>query len=248
MSRIIVENKIIDNIPLNEYYLDQKGFIGLVFVQHGYQSNKSRGSDLLALNLARLGYKVVSIDAYKHGERIEEPFISMNEYKRFGSVFNVVTRTADDIINLHKAYYEEEFKTYDFIGISMGGMIAFYLATVTDKINKLVPAIGTPSFLEMTKYIVDLGDSEKYNQIVENNLVRIKKIDPVNHVSQMKYTKMFILNTTRDEVVPGKFSEKFYNENKNDKMSFRYYDDVHFINREMTNDILSFISEKKVAI
>ncbi|MBU1020862.1 MAG: alpha/beta hydrolase [Firmicutes bacterium] len=248
MQRIIIESKVLDGIPMNEYYLENYDLKGLVFVQHGYQSNKNRGTDFMSICLARLGYKVVSIDAYKHGERIEEPYISMKNYKRYAAVFNVVTKTAKDIIFIHDKYYSSKFEKYDFIGISMGGMIAFYLSTVTDKINKIVPAIGTPNFLGMTRHVVDIDDKEKYNQIVKNNLEFINQIDPIQHVENMKYSKMFILNTTKDEIVPGKFSEKFYDEFKNERMKFAYYEDVHNVNRQMTNDILSFICDKEVSI
>lgn len=248
MQKITIETKVLDGIPVNEYYLEDYELKGLTFIQHGYQSNKNRGTDFMAVCLARLGYKVVSIDAYMHGDRIQEPFISMSNYKRFSAVFEVVTKTAKDIVFLHEKYYAADFPKYDMIGISLGGMIAFYLCTITDKINKLVPAISTPNFLGMTRYSLGLEGTEKYQQLLENNLEYINSIDPINHVKDMKYSKMFMLNGSKDQVVPGIFSEKFYNKNKNDRMRFEYYEDVHNVNRQMTNDILSFICDKEVSI
>ena len=60
-------------IPYSEYRRVDIKSKGLVFIQHGYESNKNKGADYLAINLARIGYTSVAIDAYKHGERIEEP-------------------------------------------------------------------------------------------------------------------------------------------------------------------------------
>ncbi len=248
MNKIIINNKIFQEIPFNEYYLKHYTYKGLVFVQHGFQSNKNRGGDYLAINLARLGFFVIAVDAFKHGDRIAEPYISGQEYKRYADVFEVVTHTAIDILSIYQSRYAKKYKVFDFIGVSMGGLIAYQVAMQTDKIRKLVPVISSPKFLELAKATVNVGSMEKYQKIINNNIEYIKSIDPINHLDKLNYHQLFILNTTQDNVVLPIFSQTFYEEYQNDKMHFKLYEDIHNVNQVMQEDILSFIAEEKVVL
>lgn len=247
MSKITIEEKTYDGIPINEYYKEDTELKGLVFIQHGFESNKNRGADYLAINLARLNFFVVSLDAYKHGLRVAEPYITQPEYLRFKEAFKVIDSTGDDIIKLHKELYINRFPLFDLVGVSMGGMITYNVSLKYDKINKLIPVISTPILYEFAEWLVDRGD-KLYEDTLKEVESFIKEIDPSDKVDQLKYNKLFIINTTEDSVVPPIYSEKYFEKNNNKDMSFKLFKDKHNVNREMQVEILSYIAEEKVVL
>ena len=46
MSRMIIETSNFEGIPYNEYSSDNMDIKGLVFIQHGFESNKNRGAGI----------------------------------------------------------------------------------------------------------------------------------------------------------------------------------------------------------
>jgi len=243
MQKLLINTEIYNGVPLNEYYIEDIEFRGLVFVQHGYQSNKNYGADYLALTLARLGFFVVSIDAYMHGERMEGPYLSQNEKGMLIAAPEVIRHTAIDYIKLHKRRYIDRFPKYDFIGISMGAMIAFYLATKTDKINKLIPVIGTPDFMHQAEYNLT-GAGVKLEEILNEQTIKyLNRISPINNVRKLKFEKMLIMNCSEDTIVPMGKSVEYYNKYKTNKMILKIYEDGHEINRTMQKDIFEYINK-----
>lgn len=248
MSKLIIDNKFIQELPLNEYYIENIEYKGLVFLQHGFGSKKERGTDYLAINLARLGYFCVSIDAYKHGERIEEPFITDSIYKRYAAAFNVIERTAKDIDRLFNNHYVKNYKNYDFVGVSLGGMIGYYLSTISNDISKLIPVISTPMFTRLAKEGKDIEGQDLYEKFIEQKEEYIKSIDPYFNKDKMSYDEIFILNGTEDNVISHTSSEEFYSEIAGDRSSFKLYEEKHNVSRTMQEDILSFIAEELVVL
>lgn len=241
MSRIIIDAKKYKDIPFCEYYLDNQKSKGLVFVQHGFQSTKEYGADYLALTLARLGYKVISIDAYKHGERIEEPYISKSEALRYAEIFHVVDHSANDIITLFEDLYSNEYELFDMIGVSMGGFIAYSVAIRTDKINKLVPVITTPMFLKLANTRYDVPNIEAYYEYVKEHLPYIEELDVYSQFEKLRYQQMMIINGEKDPIIPLEHSVEFFNLIKCAKVKMEIYDEVHEVNRMMQKAIFDFI-------
>ena len=238
--KIVLHNTRKDTIPLLEYYREKGPYKGLVFVQHGYQSTKERGGDMLSLGLARLGYFVVAIDAFKHGERIQEPFVTGTEIERLAEAFVVVKRTALDLVRLHHNHYRI-FETFDMIGVSLGGLVAYYLATRTTHIRKLVPVISTPDFLAQARHSLQIAGLDLDTYFTEDKLQFISSINPLNQLEKLTYKELFILCGNTDQIVPMKESVEFYNNHKTEQISLRVYDAEHTVSREMQKDIYNFI-------
>ncbi|MGS0973268.1 MAG: alpha/beta hydrolase family protein [Candidatus Izemoplasmataceae bacterium] len=240
MHKIMIEEKLIDGIPLNEYVDLNCEVKGLVFVQHGFASNKERGTDYIAIKLAREGFLVVSIDAYKHGKRMKEPFISEPIYKQYFDIFTVVKKTARDIDRLFKKYYLNQFEKYDIVGISMGGMIAFYLTTISKHLSHVVPVISAPDFLQMSLDTF-CGDLKEFQPFIYKKEAYIKRISPVERIEKMRFDKMLMMNTTNDDMVNYKITKQFFEEKSLGNTFFRLYEDTHNVNREMQEDIIKFM-------
>ena len=248
MSKVIIEDHIYNGVPYNVYYQDNTQPKGLVIIQHGFESNKNRGADYLAVNLARLGYKAVSIDAYKHGERIEEPYISDEEYKRFEEAFDVIDRTSDDIVKIYNDLFKNEFPEYDLIGVSMGGMIAYNVSIRSKHIRNLIPVISTPMIDDFARWLIDKEGNVEYYQAYEQMSELISKIDPVDKFEQLCFKKMFILTGDKDDVVPHKFSEEYITKHHTKDIRFKLYDEGHSVNKNMQREILEFITNEKVVL
>jgi homoserine acetyltransferase len=242
MQKLLINTETYNGVPLNEYYLQDSEYKGLVFIQHGYQSNKNYGADYLALTIARLGFFVVSIDAYMHGERIEGSYLLKDAKGMLVDAPAVIRHTAIDYIKLHKKRYIDRFPVYDFIGISMGAMIAFYLATKTDKVNKLIPVIGTPDFIHQAKYNLTTGGFKLEDFLNDYTIKYLNRMSPVNNVRKINFKKMLIMNCRNDKIVPMDKAVEFYNVYKSDDMTLKIYEDGHDINRTMQQDIFNFIS------
>lgn len=248
MSKLIIEKQISNGVPFNEYYMEGESYLGVVFIQHGFQSNKNRGADYLAINLARQNYLVVAIDAYKHGDRIEEPFISGAEYKMYADAFVVVNQTSDDIISLFESRYKDSYSTFDMIGISMGGFIAYTVSLKCTYVNRLIPVISTPDFIKLASTRSTVQGVDEYRDEVEKHMELIKSIDPVTQVEKLNYKSMFLLSCSEDPIIDYHPSEDFYKKHKKDNVSFELYEDVHTVNRKMQVDILEYIANKKVVL
>ena len=119
MSNILLKELNVDGIPVLEYIPLNTDIKGLIFVQHGYTSDKSTGAHFFSYPLAKKGYKIVSVDAYMHGDRVSEPFISGNDIDRRNTLFDVVDQTAKDIQHLYEIQYSKEFSSFDFIDLSI---------------------------------------------------------------------------------------------------------------------------------
>lgn len=240
MHKIIIEEFMVDEVPFNQYEDTSQASKGLVFIQHGFTSNKERGAENLALDLVRKGFVVVCLDAYKHGKRIQEPFISGEIQEQYFDIFTVVKRTARDIERIFKKLYINRFNSYDIVGISMGGMIAFYLTTIPNHISKVVPVISAPDFMKMSLETFS-GELEQYRPFVYQRKEYIEKMSPSNHIDKMTFKDMFMLNTTNDPRVSYKITENFYENEELSNTKFKVYEDVHRVNEEMQEDIISYL-------
>ena len=242
MSRIIIDNKTIEGIPLNEFYMENSSYKGLVFLQHGYCSNKEQGGDYIAAKIARDGYFVVCIDSYMHGERAEGPFIKGTDEERMYYVPSIIKKTALDIIKLHKKYYKE-YQTFDMIGVSLGGMIAYYASTKTNKINKLVPVISTPKVTLQAEHVLEQSGVNLDEYFTDETLNYLKSCDPIYNVNSITFKEMFILNGTLDKVISTQDSVDYYEKYKTAHMRLKLYEVDHNVNAKMKQDIVHFLNE-----
>lgn len=235
--KIILNNKRLEQIPVLEYYQEGLEHRGLVFIQHGYQSTKEYGCDYLAVNLARLGYFVVAIDAYKHGERIAEPYLTGTENERLDEAFVVIKRTALDIIRLHHNHYIKRFPKFDMIGISLGGMVAYYLATKTTHLRTLIPVISTPDFLTLAYHAVAGSGQNTEEYFNEFRLDFIRSINPMERLSKMTYDALHIFVGTQDPIVPMGPSKVFFETHHKPGDSYHEYETDHNVPKQMQLDI-----------
>lgn len=241
--KLVLNTKLVDGVPLTEYYIeDLDTYKSLVFVQHGYQSSKEQGADYLAIQFARQGHFVVAIDAYKHGERIAEPYLTGTAQERLDEAFIVVKRTALDIIRLHYHHYNQ-FKEFDIVGVSLGGMVAYYAATKTIRINRLIPVISTPDFKDQAYHAVGGAGMDTSHYFTEEKLAFITSMDPMQRSHLIQYKSLHILCGTKDQVVPLTASKTYYESHQSGAVTYKEYDVEHTVSREMQQDLVTLLEQ-----
>ena len=234
MKRLIIETKQYKSIPFCEYFLEEGCTKSLVFIQHGFQSTKEYGADFLALTLARKGHRVIALDAYKHGERIEEPYITESDALRYAEIFHVVDQTSTDIVELYKEKYLHEYS--EFVAIK------------TDRVNKLVPIITTPMFSKLARTRHNVPDIEEYLNEMSPHLDFVDSIDVYTKRKELKYQEMLIVSGENDPIIPVEDSKVFFGQLNDPSAQILVYDEVHEVNRQMQKDIFNFITNEKAAL
>ncbi|MBN2504136.1 MAG: hypothetical protein JXB20_02210 [Bacilli bacterium] len=167
--KVYFEDEIRFGIPLNEYYLARRQQKGLMFVIHRLNASKDTGPGLIPKRLAELGYHVVSIDAYKHGERVEEPYITGSEKQRLTSMIEVINQTVLDIKFLYDNYYRDKFARVSFFGIAMGGIVAYQMPRIMTNVDTVVAIQASP-------YLKSLYHDKELKYIYKNMNVQEREV------------------------------------------------------------------------
>ncbi|WP_026391581.1 alpha/beta hydrolase family protein [Haploplasma modicum] len=241
---MIIKNKIINEVPVITYELDNNTKKPLIFFFHGFTGNKDtlmgRGE-----KLAELGYYVVAIDAHLHGERMTPWFRELPNEIKYQYIIDIAIQTAkdakmlfEDVFSKNENIISDNFYAY---GVSMGAAITFYLATITDKLEKAVTLVGSPSFVDYYK-----ERSSKYNwdsEIYNDRLIKYQNLDPLINNERLKNTKIFLALGSKDEIVYPKFSIELHKQ-RPDSTILKMYDTGHESTPEMLNDAYDFLTIK----
>lgn len=238
---IIKNNRKIENFHIIEYYLNDNKVKPLIFFFHGFTGNKNnlmgRGE-----KLAELGYHVVAIDAYLHGNRNEEWFDNLEIDQKYKYILDIVIKTAEDAKYLWNEYFKKESLIYNkhfySYGVSMGAAITFYLSTITTELKYAVTLVGSPSFVEYYE-----ARGMKYNwdeNFVNEKNDKYKKLDPLINYKRAENTNFLLCLGEHDDVVNPKYSIKFSKVSKNNTI-LKMYNTGHASTEEMLKDSYDYL-------
>ncbi len=245
--KLTVENKILSGIPLYECYAEQTAKQELLFINHGFTGSKE-GEYYFALELAKLGYFVVALDAAKHGERIAPPFnldSPAAQLERFEQFFEVVLQTGMDNQRLFKEHYQH-FKTVSLLGFSMGAMVTYYTATILKEVQRMITVVGTPTFLDFSKYkLATEGLAENLQ-----TLQKLAQIDPIKHLESFRELEILMLTGKHDTNVPNsgvkELQRLLITSRINPQVEHREYETGHQVTKEMKQAILEWCRQRRV--
>ncbi|MFW5893379.1 MAG: alpha/beta hydrolase, partial [Bacillota bacterium] len=206
----------------------------LIFINHGVFGNKERILTLFGIQLAKIGYKVVAIDASRHGERGEAPFSPRDEEEAYRQIFDVVRETSEDILLMYHGLYDKDYPDFDILGLSMGGYVAYHMTTITDHVKTLVTMISSPDFIP----------GAKGRGIDARAMRSIETMNPARNVSRMHFKNGLALLGENDGVIDKAETFTFAKENPGLPLEVRTYDTGHQANQAMQEDTLEFLKKK----
>ena len=205
----------------------------LIFINHGVYGNKERVLTMFGVSLAKLGYKVVAIDAVMHGQRGAPPFSTRDESKSEKQLFEVVKKTSEDILMMYHGMLAGTFETFDILGVSMGGYVAYHMTISSDRVDKLITLISSPDF---SQGALDSGLSER-------ELRKVEAMDPSRHVSKMRFKEGLALVGRSDALIPKSQTLAFLEKHGDLPLRVQTYDTTHAVTQAMQKDILTFLKQ-----
>lgn len=243
---VVVETDyILDGIPLTTYYYNDGEAKPLIFFFHGFSGERKAGIADRGQKLAQLGFFVVSMDAYLHGERTTKFFTDASYGDKQKEIVNIQMHTAQDAIHLYNKYY----KNHQYIrgtevyamGVSMGGGTALYLASIMDNLNTVVSIVGSPSFVDFYRYKQTQYGWEQDSQYF-TNLNSYVTHDPLINHHLLKDKNVYMTTGTLDTTVPEQFAialKALYSNSNN--IIHKSYDVAHTSTPAMMQEIYDYL-------
>lgn len=234
-------------IPYSIYNHDNGKRKPVLFFFHGLGSDRESGSMGRCEQFADLGYYVVAIDAYCHGERQKASFNELSQSNKQKEVINIAIQTAKDAMFLYRNYLKNMHEIIPYqvsaYGVSLGGTTAFYFATIMDEVNTVVSILGSPSFVDFYQY-----KQQKYqfeaDESYRKNMDLYETIDPIKHYRLLSRKNIFMASGVKDEVVPYIYSHNLKQINLNNhNIIYKQYDTAHVSTHDMIQDSYSFLSD-----
>ena len=244
-KKIIVEEVVFDGIPCSIYHDDVEEVKPLIFFFHGFGGNHLNGILDKGHKLAGMGYYVVAMDAYLHGERATEEFKALEHAKRQKSIVDIEIQTANDAKDIYNKYFKNNplvkpNQVYA-MGVSMGAGISYYLGTILEELKIIIAIVGSPSFVEFYKYKQVKYDFE-LNEEYYSKLADYEKHDPLINHKPLLSKHIYMGCGTQDEVVPRMYAKELCT--KLDKSMYLYeeYECGHTSTDEMLEHAYNFLN------
>lgn len=242
---MIIQDYLFDGISFTTYKKDDNQKKPLLFFFHGFKSNRTKGIMGRGEVLANLGFYVVAIDAYLHGDRETYAFTQLTHQEQQREMFNIQIQTAKDAKHLYNKYFKDwkdinHDAVYSF-GVSMGAGASFYLATIMDELKTMVTIVGSPSYYASYQEKAsrfEFKDDLYYKQ----NLAFYKQMCPLLHYEKLKNKHIFMATGIHDTVVPMKFAHELSKTLKQSTIIFKSYDTAHLSTPEMLSDAYDYLS------
>jgi len=223
MYDVDVKRKVLCGVPLIDYIPKEVENKRIIFFLHGYSCSKTNGSFENCLQLSTRGFRVISIDAYGHGERMEKPFPQGNYKKEMENFYKLMERTAFDVKEIYSNHFQTIYPSLNLVGESMGGMLSFIIPTIVPEVYGIGSVVGSPSLL--TYGYEDMIYNKCNEEEIKGTLDYLERYDAMYNLELFKNKKIYIINGKQDDFVPGKHAEEFVRQlwtrfNKQDIISY----------------------------
>lgn len=227
--------KTIHQIPVIEYdNKDLKSYKGIVFLVHGHTGTKELGNlEVIPIGFQERGYFVVSLDAYKHGERKQDPYFSNDALAITLEMPKVILHTIQDIVWLYHNVYSEISQNVIVSGISMGGHIAFQMPKYLKETKMIIPLIGSPDIWNHYHFTKKAFLKENV-ELANEDLKELKIEDLTDYMN----VKIAAFNGAMDDVVETRFVKPFI-----EKLIALNHSCVHFESFDSRHEVTPSIVE-----
>lgn len=203
---IIIEEQTINEIPvLNVYNPNSMEKLPIIMILHGFSGCKE--SNLQdAYRFAKEGYYVVSFDAFRHGELMDDEFKRLSKLERSRDFWNITLKTTqiiNPLIDSYQANEKADYRRVGLLGRSMGGVIIYNYLTGNrhPNLKAAVPMIATPSWVSLEREYFKINEAARqyYNEAESK---RIAEIEPYRKLHLVKDFPLLMLNGVNDPEMP----------------------------------------------
>jgi uncharacterized protein len=169
---------------------------GVFFLIHGHTGNRHDATIVqFQHELAALGFYTVALDAYRHGDRKEEPYVTLNGEAIAKAMPGVLDQTCQDITTLYQSEFQSISAVVGVLGTSMGGHVAYLLPNYLPATLISIPLIGAPDGLRHYRTSKRfLGDAI---EALFESLPNLKKPSPELYANR----HLLQINGDKDDVV-----------------------------------------------
>ena len=193
-------------------------------------------------SLVSIGYNVIIPDAKYHGERSYEAdfaspisFFSTQDVQKIHNLWSTTVKDIRVIMDYMHSFSKEEQITFDVVGYSMGGLMAIYLNSVDDRLNRIVACV------------VPLGNTIKAGMSLGLNEENAKKVE--EHFSSEIYAPLqkapiTLLMGTKDGWYTEKEAQDFYNNIEIKSKTLKFYESGHYLPEEFISDVIKSLNKK----
>lgn len=245
--KVITEINNIEDIPAILFYREGAIRDPIVTVFHGFGNDKYEGTKL-ALKLCKEGFAVLCFDADRHGERYDGFIELIDSDVGFGNeLFRVLENTASDFKVLRKAMDKHpsvDVNRLGLVGISHGANICNYILTKTSDIKACVSLLGAPDFEGLIVYSMEKESVDDFTTDDEKNLLDyVRKLNPYSDLL-LSSIPLLMINGSKDDNVPYKFSESLSMEMKNQgTTAFDLEDEFHYVSSTMEDKTIAWLRQ-----
>jgi alpha-beta hydrolase superfamily lysophospholipase len=204
--RIIVEEQMPGEIPVLELYNpDLAGKLPTVIILHGFHGHKARHlSD--SYHLAKHGLYVVAMDAYRHGDLLDDSFARLTRAERTRDFWEIVMKTApmiDRLVGYYKNHDKADGRRIGLLGRSMGGMVIYhYLATGQPmNVKAAVIMASTPAWMSFERQYLQKNPELKAFFSMGTTHMTVEN-EPNHRIEALKDLPLLLVNGIDDPVIP----------------------------------------------
>lgn len=239
-----INEYIFDGIPLTTYEKNNDTKKPLIFFFHGFTGDKDKNIMGRGEKLADMGFFVVAMDAYLHGQRMPLLEKQRSNLSKYEDIIEIAIHTANDAKTLYHKYFKHlnqvDANGFYVYGVSMGSLSAFYLATTEPLLKALVALVPTPSFVA---YYKEKAESYGFNHgfSYERKLAFYETIDPLLNYEKMQHCHIFIGVGKHDQVVNPTYAIEL--QSKLNHVILKTYDTGHDSTPEMLQHSYAFLKE-----
>ena len=209
--------------------------------------------DYLAMN----GYVVLSVDALFWGDRGCREGINYDNQQALASNFMQMGASWSAFINMDDMRSVEFLASLPFVdkdrigclGFSMGAYRSWMLSSMTDTVK----ASASVCWMNTTDYLMTVDNNQnKGGSAYSMLLPRIRKYLDYPHVASIACPKpSLFFNGSQDKLFPVQGVEDAYTQMKDvwysagasEKLLTKMWDEKHFFNKEMQNEVLVFFNK-----
>lgn len=272
MTKIAVETKVIEEIPVLMCIPDSSKPCPIVFYIPGFTAHKHYGLSLAYL-LAQKGIACISIDSLYHGERYDARIVD-GAQPQYGGIYprdsgldifmifmRVVEQSSQDVRTLLNALVDDtriDMNRAGVTGMSMGAWTTFLAFAMIPKLKVAVPMMGIPTF---TQRWLDLLDEcawsnpewkQALSQLTDKTNAHteyIKHLDPAIALQQCAPRSLLIMNGDFDNDMMKTYTLNWYREAKiawqahPHDLRWKVYPVGHTITHQMEHDTVFWFAK-----